>query len=237
MICNNKGPDQPAHPRSIISNFYVCFFWEESSIDLPRAKKINFLSSLFSRRDWFETRFVGNPEDRFSRVVACVACSTALGQILQVQQIIMLKQIWWGGCSSDIITRVTLFDGALHRLIHKSFVTTAHRDWKRRGLWFSGYRSLVWPCTNSAFALLVRGYKWLGAHNFFRLYAPVICDHPQLRGLSRNFTLCLQFPIVTTILWGAASWQNHNSSPPQSIFILRGIVCLGLSNPYISSAL
>ena len=31
----------------------------------------NFLSNLFSRRDWF----VGNPEDRFSRVVACVACS------------------------------------------------------------------------------------------------------------------------------------------------------------------
>ena len=24
---------------------------------------------------------MGNPEDRFSRVVACVACSTALGQI------------------------------------------------------------------------------------------------------------------------------------------------------------
>ena len=37
------------------------------------------------------TRFVGLPEDRFSRVVACVACSTALGQILQVQQIIILK--------------------------------------------------------------------------------------------------------------------------------------------------
>ena len=54
-------------------------------------KKINFLSSLFSRRDWFETRFVGNPEDRFSRVVACVALSTALGQIFQVQQIIILK--------------------------------------------------------------------------------------------------------------------------------------------------
>ena len=141
-------------------------------------KKINFLSSLFSRRDWFETRFVGNPEDRFSRVVACVACSTALGQILQVQQIIMLKQIWWGGCSSDILKGVTLFDGALHRLIHKSFVTTAHRAGERRGLWFSGYRSLVWPCTNSAFARLVHGYKWLGAHNFFRLYAPVICDHP-----------------------------------------------------------
>ena len=35
--------------------------------------------------------FVGNPEDRFSRVVAGVACSTALGQIFQVQQIIILK--------------------------------------------------------------------------------------------------------------------------------------------------
>ena len=55
-------------------------------------KKINFLSSLFSRRDWFETRFVGKPEDScFSCVVACVACSTALGQTLQVQQIIILK--------------------------------------------------------------------------------------------------------------------------------------------------
>ena len=26
VICNNKGPDQPAHPRSLISNFVVCFF-------------------------------------------------------------------------------------------------------------------------------------------------------------------------------------------------------------------
>ena len=46
----------------------------------------NFLASLFSRRDWF----VGNPEDRFSRVVAYVACSTALEQIFQVQQIIII---------------------------------------------------------------------------------------------------------------------------------------------------
>ena len=26
VICNNKGPDQPSHPRSLISNFVVCFF-------------------------------------------------------------------------------------------------------------------------------------------------------------------------------------------------------------------
>ena len=41
------------------------------------------------------TRFVRNPEDRSSRVVASyisVACSTALGQILQVQQIIIFKK-------------------------------------------------------------------------------------------------------------------------------------------------
>ena len=36
---------------------------------------------------------------------------------------------------------------------------------------------------------------------------------------------------------GAASWQNHDSSSPQSVIILHSIVCLGLSNPYISSAL
>ena len=63
------------------------------------------------------------------------------------------------------------------------------------------------------------------------------CDHPQLRGMSRTLTLFLQFPIVTTILWGAASWQNHDSFPPQSVIILHSNVCLGLSNPYVSSAL
>ena len=35
----------------------------------------------------------------------------------------------------------------------------------------------------------------------------------------------------------AATWQNHDSSPPQSVFILHSNVCLGLSNLYISSAL
>ena len=74
--------------HAVSSATFLSAFWEESSLDLPRAKKINFLSSLFSRRDLFETHFVWNPEDRFSCVVACVACSTALGQIFQVQQII-----------------------------------------------------------------------------------------------------------------------------------------------------
>ena len=52
-----------------------------------------------------------------------------------------------------------------------------------------------------------------GAHNFFRLYAPVICDHPQLRGMSRTLTLCLQFPIVTTILWGQLAGKTMTVLP------------------------
>ena len=69
MICNNKGADQPVHPRSLISNFVVYFLRRIIS-------KINFLASLFSRRHWFDTRFGGLSADRISRVVACVACST-----------------------------------------------------------------------------------------------------------------------------------------------------------------
>ena len=81
-----------------------------------------------------------------------------------------------------------------------------------------------------------------GAHKFFRLYAPVICDPPpppppELRGMSRTLTLCLQLPHSNHHTAGAASWQNHDSSPPQSVFKLHSNVCLGLSNPYISSAL
>ena len=45
--------------------------------------------------------------------------------------------------SSDMITEVTLFGCALHRLIHKSFITTANRagncgdfDFLVAGLWY-----------------------------------------------------------------------------------------------------
>ena len=79
-----------------------------------------------------------------------------------------------------------------------------------------------------------------GAYNSFRLYAPVICDPPPPTPAQRNVE---DFDFVSAVLHsnqhtvGAASWQNHDSSPPQSVFILHSNVCLGLSNPYISSAL
>ena len=39
------------------------------------TKKINFLASLCSGGDLFESRFVGNPEDRFSSEEAHMMCS------------------------------------------------------------------------------------------------------------------------------------------------------------------
>ena len=77
-----------------------------------------------------------------------------------------------------------------------------------------------------------------GSHNLFRLYAPVICHPPP--PAQRNVEALDFVPAVShsnhhTV--GAASWQNHDSSIPQSVFILHSSVWLGLSNPYISSAL
>ena len=54
-------------------------------------KHFNFNLALLAEGTGLRLAFVGNPEDRFSHAVACVAFSTALGQIFQVQQIIILK--------------------------------------------------------------------------------------------------------------------------------------------------
>ena len=75
-----------------------------------------------------------------------------------------------------------------------------------------------------------------GAHNFFRLYAPVICDTPAQRNVE-DFDFVSAVPHSNHHTLGTASWQNHDSSPQQSVIILHSNVCLGLSNPYISSAL
>ena len=61
FLFNNTVTEQPAHPRSLISAFVVHFL--ESFI----SKLATFKISVFcSWGDWFETRFVRNPEDRFS---------------------------------------------------------------------------------------------------------------------------------------------------------------------------
>ena len=149
--------------RAVSSAMLLSAFLDESYLHLLR-EKFQFLARLFSRRDWFKTGFVGNPEDRFSRVVACVACSTDLGHVLQVITSATDNNIKKN--NEEAVHGVTLFVCALHRLIHKSFVTTAQRARERRGLWFPGCGFMVRPCTNRAFARLRRGYKWL-VHIFF----------------------------------------------------------------------
>ena len=70
------------------------------------------------------------------------------------------------------------------------------------------------------------------------LQVPGICDHtPAQRNVEESdFVSAVTHSKHHTV--GTASWQNHDSSPPQqSVIILHCHVCLGLSNPYISSAL
>ena len=66
---NNKGADQPAHSRSLISALFVRFFGKYH-IYTCYERYLIFLASLCSCGDWFESRFVGNPEDRFCRIEA-----------------------------------------------------------------------------------------------------------------------------------------------------------------------
>ena len=116
----------------------------------------------------------------------------------------------------------------------------AHRAGERRGLWFPGYRSLVWPCANSAFVRLVRGYKWLVhiiSFVFMRQSFVTTPTHPPAQRNIKDFDFVSAVPHSNHHTVGAASWQNHDSSPPQSVVILHSNVCLGLSNPYISFAL
>ena len=63
---NNKGADQPAHPRSLISAFFVrCL---DSIIPLVSISKIfKPLLSFCACAGRFESYLVENPEYRFSR--------------------------------------------------------------------------------------------------------------------------------------------------------------------------
>ena len=72
---------------------------------------------------------------------------------------------------------------------------------------------------------------------FFRRYAIVICDHAPAQRNVEDSDFVSAVPHNNHHTVGTASWQNHDSSPPQSVLILHCHVCLGLSNPYISSAL
>ena len=79
-----------------------------------------------------------------------------------------------------------------------------------------------------------------GGHNLFRLYALVFCDHtppPSAQGNVEDFDFVSAVPHSNHHTVGTASWQNHDSYPPQSVIILHCHGCLCLSNTNISSAL
>ena len=153
--------------RVVSSATLLSAFLDESYLHLLR-EKFQFLASLFSRRDWFKTRIAGNPEDRFSSVVACVACSTVLGHILQVQQIMILRRI-------------------MRRLFIR-YINGSHIIWLRSAS--SNTQVIRWlrptepgnggdfdflaagPCTNSANARLERGYK-----GWCAFFSPLCTSH------------------------------------------------------------
>ena len=56
-VANNKGAD---HPRILISTFVIRL------LETCYERNFSFLASLWSWAVWFESDFVGNPEDRFS---------------------------------------------------------------------------------------------------------------------------------------------------------------------------
>ena len=62
---------------SLIRKYHVCTCYE---------RNFNFLASLCSWGDWFETGFVGNPEDRFSHNEAHIICFTRLPKHKEVRQ-------------------------------------------------------------------------------------------------------------------------------------------------------
>ena len=63
---NNTGADQPAHPRRVVSALVIRLL--ESILYILATSEIPiFSASLCSWGYWFESHFVGNPEDRFSR--------------------------------------------------------------------------------------------------------------------------------------------------------------------------
>ena len=144
VMCNNKGADLPAHPRSLISNSVIYFLRRIISRLETSIFKLAFLTEETGLRlALLETQKTG-----FSRCGPISFCcllgssrtnitSSTYNNIKKNNEEAVLQI-----CNRGV---VTLFGCALHHLIHKSFVTTAHRAGECQGLLFSGCRSLVWP--------------------------------------------------------------------------------------------
>ena len=68
-VCEQHRRRPACESRSLISAFVILFL-ESTLCKLATGENFNSLASLCSRGDWFETRLVENPEDRFCRNAA-----------------------------------------------------------------------------------------------------------------------------------------------------------------------
>ena len=66
----NKGADQTVHPHSLISIFIICYL--ESIIFRLTTSNISIFWLVSVAETFFKSKFVGNPEDRFCRLEACM---------------------------------------------------------------------------------------------------------------------------------------------------------------------
>ena len=90
VFANNNGTDQPAHPRSLIRT-YIIPVLESIISKLATGIFFNFLASLFSCGDWFESHFVGNAKDRFchveAQIITITSCASSILFILEPQHV------------------------------------------------------------------------------------------------------------------------------------------------------
>ena len=138
-----------------------------------------------------------------------------------------------------MLTGVTSFGCALHRLIHKSFVTTTHRAGNGRdfnflvaGPWHDHMLTALCPsviCNDAPAA--GASLQMTGEHNLFRLYALAICDHcPQPREMW-TLLLRLQFPIVNTTLWGQLAGKTLTVLPSSLLLYSPAMVAFVYQTP------
>ena len=84
----NKGADQPAHPRILISVFVIRLLKRIISRLATSEISLFYLESV-AEETVFETSFGGNPEDRFSRDQAHMcASSEGYGNTVQMHRLV-----------------------------------------------------------------------------------------------------------------------------------------------------
>ena len=87
LICNIKGPDQPAHSRSLISNFVICFL-RRIILRLASCEKIStFYLACFAEGTGLRLPLSETQKTGFLALWPVLLAR----QIFQVQQIIILK--------------------------------------------------------------------------------------------------------------------------------------------------